>query len=29
MLENYAQPRPMSLAERSALLERIFADSGW
>ncbi len=29
LLENYAQPRPMSLAERSALLERIFADSGW
>lgn len=28
-LENYAQPRPMSLAERGALLERIFADSGW
>jgi len=28
-LENYAQPRPMSPTERSALLERIFADSGW
>jgi len=28
-LENYAQPRPMSPAERSALLERIFAESGW
>ncbi|HUS83900.1 MAG TPA: CapA family protein [Anaerolineales bacterium] len=29
MLENYAQPRPMSLDERSVLLERIFAESGW
>lgn len=29
LLENYAQPRPMSPSERSALLERIFTDSGW
>ncbi|MBE9478574.1 MAG: CapA family protein [Chloroflexi bacterium] len=29
LLENYAQPRPMSPSERSVLLERIFADSGW
>ena len=29
LLENYAQPRPMSPSERSALLERIFAASGW
>ncbi len=29
LLEDYAQPRPMSPSERSALLERIFADSGW
>ncbi len=28
-LENYAQPRPMSPSERSALLERIFKGSGW
>ncbi|MGB2897126.1 MAG: CapA family protein [Anaerolineales bacterium] len=28
-LENYAQPRPMSPVERSELLERVFAESGW
>lgn len=29
MLEDYAQPRPMTPPERTALLERIFAASGW
>lgn len=29
LLEDYAQPRPMSAAERSALLEEIYAASGW
>jgi poly-gamma-glutamate synthesis protein (capsule biosynthesis protein) len=29
MLENYAQPRPMTAEERSSLLESIFAASGW
>lgn len=28
-LEDHAQPRPMTEAERSALLERIFIASGW
>ncbi len=29
LLEDYAQPRPMSEAERTALLNEIFAVSGW
>jgi poly-gamma-glutamate synthesis protein (capsule biosynthesis protein) len=29
MLENYAQPRPMTVDERSSLLEKIFSASGW
>lgn len=29
MLEDYSRPRPMMPEERTALLERIFADSGW
>ena len=29
MLEDYAQPRPMTEAERKALLDEIFAVSGW
>jgi poly-gamma-glutamate synthesis protein (capsule biosynthesis protein) len=28
-LEDYAQPRPMSIEERAAFLEAIFAASGW
>jgi len=29
MLEDYAQPRPMTTAERVALLKAVFAASGW
>ena len=29
MLESYAQPRPMTLEERSAFLGELFDDSGW
>jgi poly-gamma-glutamate synthesis protein (capsule biosynthesis protein) len=29
MLEDYAQPRPMTPEERRALLEEIFNASGW
>lgn len=29
MLENYAQPRPMTVEERSSLLEKIYSASGW
>jgi hypothetical protein len=29
MLEDYARPRPMTAAERSALLTQAFAASGW
>jgi len=29
LLENYAQPRPMTSGERAAFLEQMFRDSGW
>jgi poly-gamma-glutamate synthesis protein (capsule biosynthesis protein) len=29
MLENYAQPRPMTPEERRVFLESVFAASGW